>query len=107
MGSDLVVSVVDSKIEDILSPIVFSQYGCTSMRARVFNIQTTMGAQDEAFKEIWLMYVVYNVLFSTMSNHVSNMCYLMMVSFLAFFLCNLFVSLVGNFYGFKWVTSMF
>jgi hypothetical protein len=42
LGSDPVVFVVDSKIEDVHGPIVFFQYGCTPTRTRVFNIPTTM-----------------------------------------------------------------
>ncbi|KAM0893699.1 hypothetical protein ACQ4PT_024974 [Festuca glaucescens] len=68
-GTEPVVYAIDSKIEEVLGPQLFPQHGITPKRTQVFEILKAMEAGDEAFKQIWVMYVVSTVLSPTTSNH--------------------------------------
>lgn len=84
LGFEPVVYAVNSDIENELGPQLFGELGSTPMRTKVFDILKAMESGDEAFKQIWVMYVVSTVLAPTTSNNVSNRCYPVMVSFLLF-----------------------
>ncbi|KAM0874591.1 hypothetical protein ACQ4PT_037302 [Festuca glaucescens] len=68
-GTLPVVYAVDSKIEEVLGPKLFHKLGSTPKRTKVFQILDEMKAGDEAFKQIWVMFVVSTVLSPTTGNH--------------------------------------
>ncbi|KAM0847602.1 hypothetical protein ACQ4PT_054908 [Festuca glaucescens] len=81
LGSELVIYVVNSNVEDVLGPSLFPQDGSTPTRTRVFQIRKDMVAADDAFKQIWLMYVVSTLIVPTTSINVRNRCYPVMLMY--------------------------
>jgi hypothetical protein len=61
-------------------PRVFPNDGKTPTTSRVWEIMKDMDDHSNPFKQIYVMYLISTVLSPTTRNHVSNMCYPIMVS---------------------------
>jgi hypothetical protein len=90
IGSVPVPYRTDGRLEHSLAPAVFPQDSKTSTTSRVWEILKHMTDDGDIFKQIYIMYLVSTMLSPTIRNHVSNMCYSIMVSssyFIAYVSC--------------------
>ncbi|KAM0897328.1 hypothetical protein ACQ4PT_022633 [Festuca glaucescens] len=74
-GTNPVIYCVDREVEASLGALLFPADGNTPTTSRVYQILKDMTDSGDAFKHIFVMYIISTVLSPTTRNRVSNRCY--------------------------------
>ncbi|KAM0857783.1 hypothetical protein ACQ4PT_048271 [Festuca glaucescens] len=88
-GTNPVVYSIDREVEASLGALLFPADGSTPMTSRVYQILKDMTDSGDAFKQIFVMYIISTVLSPTTRNRVSNRCYPVM-------------AIIGNVHTLQW-----
>ncbi|KAM0870361.1 hypothetical protein ACQ4PT_040052 [Festuca glaucescens] len=78
-GTNPVIYSVDREVEASLGALLFSADSSTPTTSRVYQILKDMTDSGDAFKQIFVMYIISTVLSPTSRNRVSNKCYPVML----------------------------